>query len=111
MQLTKAKSELENIVLKYKQHENLSPSKPPPIGGYWSPEYGFLSLVENKACYEYGFCRNILLGVSIGSKFANYDRKVISDLKSDIKSVLQHLDGHILDIYGTAYSVLGISKD
>jgi hypothetical protein len=45
--LIQAKSDLLQIVEKYKQHQDLTPDKPPAIGGYWSPAYGNLTLVEN----------------------------------------------------------------
>lgn len=110
MLLTEAKLQLENIILKYKQYEDLTPSKP-PIGGYWSPAFGFLRLAENQVCYENILYRNVYIGVNIGSKFAKYDYKVISALKSEIKDVLKYLDGRIIDIYGTAFTTVGVTKD
>jgi hypothetical protein len=111
MLLAEAKLQLENIILKYKQYEDLTPSKPPPIGNYFSPAYGFLRLVENQGCYESLFYRNVYVGINIGSKFANYDYKLVSTLKSEIKDVLKHLDGRILDVYGSAFTTVGVTKD
>lgn len=111
MLLTEAKLQLENIILKYKQYQDLTPSQPPSIGNYFSPAYGFLRLVENQGCYESLFYREIYLGMKIGSKFANYDYKLVSTLKSEIKDVLKHLDGRVLDVYGTAFTTVGVTKD
>jgi len=111
MLLAEAKLQLENIILKYKQYEDLTSSQPPSIGNYFSPAYGFLRLVENQGCYESLFYRNVYVGINIGSKFANYDYKLVSTLKSEIKDVLKHLDGRILDVYGSAFTTVGVTKD
>jgi hypothetical protein len=112
--LIQAKSDLLQIVEKYKQHQDLTPDKPPAIGGYWSPAYGNLTLVENAIGYEHSFARKIVIGVQIGSKFAGYDREIVSALKAEIKTVIKSLTekhgGFIFDQYGTAYSQLGWSK-
>lgn len=113
--LIQAKSALLQIVEKYKQHQDLTPNKPPAIGGHWSPAYGNLTLVENIIGYEYSFAREIVIGVQIGSKFAGYNREIVSALKSEIKTVIKPLiekhGGFIFDQYGSAYSQLGyVSK-
>ena len=112
--LIQVRSELNKVVEKYKQYEDLTPNKPPAIGGYWSPAYGNLTLVENTIGYEHSFARKIVIGVQIGSKFAGYNREIISALKSEIKTVIKPLiekhGGFIFDQYGTAYSQLGWSK-
>lgn len=111
MLLTEAKLQLENIVLKYKQYENLTPDKPPPIGRYWAPAYGFLKVIENESCYESLLYRKVIIGVKIGTKFANYDYNLVFTLKSEIKDVLKHLYGRILDVYGSAFTTVGVTKD
>ena len=115
--LIQVKSEMDKIVEKYKQYEDLTPNKPPATGGYWSPAYGYLKIVENQTAYDgYDgiFVRQIVIGVNIGSKFANYNKDIISALKSDVKSVLlslvQNHGGFIIDKYGSAYSQLGWVK-
>ncbi len=112
--LIQAKSALLQIVEKYKQHQDLTPDKPPAIGGYWSPAYGNLTLVENTIGYEHSFARKIVIGVNVGTRLAHFDSKVRSSLKSEIKAVLSSLvekhGGFIFDQHGSAYSQLGWVK-
>ena len=116
-ELIQIKSDLLQVIDKYKQYQDLTPGKPPAIGGYWSPAYGDLKVVENVIAYDgYDgmFVRQIVIGINIGSKFANYDRGIISALKSEIRDVLKFLvekhGGFIFDKYGSAYSQLGWVK-
>lgn len=112
--LIQVKSELNKVVEKYKQYEDLTPNKPPVNGGYWSPAYGDLKIVENVIGYSYSFARNILIGVNIGSKFANYNRDILASLKAEVKAILKPViekhGGFIHDEYGSAYSQLGWVK-
>lgn len=112
--LIQVKSDLLQIVEKYKSYQDLTPDKPPAIGGYWSPAYGNLTVVENAIGYEYSFARKIVIGVNIGSKFAGYNREIVSALKSEIRTVIKSLiekhGGFIFDQCGSAYSQLGWSK-
>lgn len=112
LSLDQAKLMIEDILLKYKQYENIKIDAAPRIGTTWSPAYGFLKICTDTIVWEYSFPRKILIGIQIGSKFANYDKKVLSDLKSEVKQVLSNFSNNqIIDIYGSAYSTFGLLAD
>lgn len=114
IEINQFKSDLENIVRKYKKYENLTPDVPPKYGGVWAPSYGFLRICKNATAWQYGSPISITIGIDIGSKFANFDHEIIKSLKEEVKSVLNKLitdhGGSIVDSYGSAYGTVGWCK-
>lgn len=114
-EINKLKLNLENIVSKYKQYENLTSDNPPKYAGVWTPSYGFLRVCENSTAWQYGLPKSITIGVDIGSKFANFDPKIIKSLKEEVKTILNKLvtgyGGYIVDSSGSAYGTVGWCKD
>jgi hypothetical protein len=125
---TDAALKLQSIVKRYKKYERNDPELPPKsFHGYWAFRDGQVSEFTD----EYLSQRTVLVGVKIGSRFAEptdyvypsdegrpearaKQRKVVDKLKSDTKKVLQTLvdtyGGYIMDSYGSSYSVLGWSR-
>ena len=113
------KQKLSILIQEYKKYEDLSPPKPPPIGNVWSVSYGDLMLEENFTGwegYDCLFVRKILIGVRIGTRFANYNTEINSNLKLKIKNVFKEFiannSGYFLyNSYGGSYHVIGVFKD
>lgn len=112
------KEKLSILIKEYKKYENLSPDKPPAIGNIYHVSYGDLILEENFTGWEgYGclFIRKILIGVQIGTRFGNYDKEIISNLKLKIRNIFKEFmsnnSGYFLyDSFGSSYHVIGIFK-
>lgn len=114
IEANQVKSDLENIVSRYKKYEDLTPDAPPKYSGAWAPSYGFLRICESCTTWENGFPRAVLIGVDIGSKFAGYNFEIKKSLKEDIKNVLNKLitthGGYIVEVCGSAYGTVGWCK-
>ena len=112
------KLKLKHIIDKYEKYQNLESSLPSKHSNAYAPAYGYLRLAENFTCYEgYDsiFARNILVGVKIGSKFANYDEVINEKLRTEIVTCMKEFisvnhEYYLINQYGTAYSVIGIFK-
>ncbi len=106
------KNKLENIVQKYSHLQDLSNCKPPTIGNVWQYSSGNLSIVENAIGYENIFSRKIVVGVHVGTRFANYDRAirstVISEIKSAIRDFVNTNCGWVFETHGCSYSLIGL---
>ncbi len=109
------KSELDAIIEKYAEHQDLTADKPPAIGTYWSPTRGDLRVIEDTVGYEYSFPRRIEIGVAIGTRFGNFDGKLQSRVKDEVKEALKGLvekyGGFIMNCSGSGYSQIGWVKN
>lgn len=114
-ELNQVKSELDAIIEKYAEHQDLTVDKPPAIGTYWSPTRGDLQVIEDTVGYEYSFTRRIEIGVAIGTRFGNFDGNLQSKLKDELKEALKVLvekhGGFIMNCSGSGYSQIGWVKN
>lgn len=125
------KQQLQDVLASYQQYVRLDPDPPPTHGFSDSPRDGRLKIVQGHFVWEGHAClfqRNILLGVTIGAKFAeptwyHYPaqeqwqearaarQKIVNSLKEKVEAILLSLKeakgGSILNSYGTAYTTLG----
>jgi len=107
------KNQLINLVEKYKSYEDLTIDSPPKISNYWSPTFGFIKLCENVTAYENSFLfpRKIILGIQIGTRFANGNLDIINQVRSETVTILKELviknKGFVLNQYGSAYYQIG----
>lgn len=115
-------AKLETVVAAYKVHERLDPDAPPAHGGVWSPRAGHVKVVTGVSVQEGIFTRRIVVGVQIGTKFAEpvgestpetraQRVEVVERLKAEIKAVMAELKaahgGFVSLISGSAYAVIG----
>ena len=106
------KNKLENIVQKYSHLQDLSNCKPPTIGNTWQYSSGNLSIVENAIGHKDIFSHKIVVGIHVGTRFANYDRAirstVISEIKSAISDFVNTNGGWVFETHGSSYSLVGL---
>jgi hypothetical protein len=109
------KSDLDAIIEKYAEHQDLTADKPPAIGTYWNPTRGDLRVIEDTVGYEHSFTRRIEIGVAIGTRFGNFDGKLQSRVKDEVKEALKVLvekyGGFIMNCDGSGYSQIGWVKN
>ncbi len=115
-------AKLETVVAAYKKHERLDSDAPPAHGGVWAVRSGHVKRVTNVSAQEGIFTRRIVVGVQIGTKFAEpvgestpetraQRVEVVERLKAEIKAVMAELKaahgGFVSLISGSSYAILG----
>lgn len=130
--IQKAEKELQILVQKYKEFERKDSDVPPKFATSYSPRDGAIAVLSNKTAYESGFERHLILGVKVGTKFAepkwyNYPssenwnkarieqkaihEKFIEEARQILMTLKTSFGGRIGSVDGTAYKQFGWFKE